>query len=74
MTHITDRTSVLRAGLVVGLINLAALLAIKMALGQLARASRFLRNRAGFYGWSVVRSSRVGLAPLMEPLGLHYRT
>jgi len=69
MTHITDRTSVLRAGLAVGLVNLAALLAIKMALGQLARLQDFYELGLGFVGGVLSGLLVSGLAPLLEPLG-----
>ncbi|MGO9121445.1 MAG: HD family phosphohydrolase [Desulfomonilaceae bacterium] len=69
MTHITDRTSVLRAGLAVGLVNLAALLAIKMALGQLAKLQDFYEIGLGFVGGVLSGLLVSGLAPLLEPLG-----
>ena len=69
MTHITDRTSVLRAGLAVGLINLVALLAIKMALGQLVKIQDFYELALAFGGGVLSGLLVSGLAPLLEPLG-----
>jgi len=69
MSHITDRTSVLRAGLVVGLINVVAVLAIKMALGQFTRIQDFYDLGLGFVGGVLSGLLVSGLAPLLEPLG-----
>jgi len=69
MTGITDRTSVLRAGLVVGLVNMLSILAIKMALGQLTRIQDFHEVGLGFLGGVLSGLLVSGLAPLLEPLG-----
>lgn len=69
MTRITDRTSVLRAGLVVGLVNMLSILAIKMALGQLTRIQDFHEVGLGFLGGVLSGLLVSGLAPLLEPLG-----
>ncbi|MBI4966296.1 MAG: HDIG domain-containing protein [Desulfomonile tiedjei] len=69
MTRITDRTSVLRAGLVVGLVNMVSVLAIKMALGQLTARADFYEIGLGFLGGVVSGLLVSGLAPLLEPLG-----
>ena len=69
MTRITDRTSVLRAGLVVGLVNMVSVLGIKMALGQLAARGDFYEIGLGFLGGVVSGLLVSGLAPLLEPLG-----
>ncbi len=69
MTRITDRTSVLRAGLVVGMANMISILAIKMALGQLAVLRDFYDIGLGFSGGVLSGLLVSGLAPLLEPLG-----
>ena len=69
MTRITDRTSVLRAGLVVGMANMISILAIKMALGQLTSIRDFYDIGLGFSGGVLSGLLVSGLAPLLEPLG-----
>ena len=69
MTRITDRTSVLRAGLVVGMANMISILAIKMALGQLTALKDFYDIGLGFSGGVLSGLLVSGLAPLLEPLG-----
>ncbi len=69
MTRISDRTSVLRAGLVVGLVNIVCILAIKMAQGQLTRAQDFYEIGIGFFGGVLSGLLVSGLAPLLERLG-----
>lgn len=69
MTRITDRTSVLRAGLVVGLVNMVSILAIKMALGELSRIQDFHEIGLGFLGGVLSGLLVSGFAPLLEPLG-----
>jgi cyclic-di-AMP phosphodiesterase PgpH len=69
MTRITDRSSVLRAGLVVGMANMISILAIKMALGQLATLKDFYDIGLGFSGGVLSGLLVSGLAPLLEPLG-----
>lgn len=69
MTRITDRTSVLRAGLVVGLVNMVSIVAVKMALGQLTTLPDFYEVGLGFLGGLVSGLLVSGLAPLLEPLG-----
>jgi putative nucleotidyltransferase with HDIG domain len=69
MSRITDRTSVLRAGLVVGVINMVSVLAIKMALGQLTAMTDFYEIGLGFLGGVISGLLVSGLAPLLEPLG-----
>jgi len=69
MTRITDRTSVLRAGLVVGVVNMVSILAIKMALGQLTGIEEFYEMGFGFLGGLSSGLFVLGLAPLLEPLG-----
>ncbi len=69
MTRITDRTSVLRAGLVVGLANMLSILAIKMALGQITSLRDFYDIGLGFAGGVLSGLLVSGLAPLLEPLG-----
>jgi putative nucleotidyltransferase with HDIG domain len=69
MTRITDRRSVLRAGLVVGFGNMLSILAIKMALGQLTTTQDFYEVSLGFLGGLLSALLVSGLAPLLEPLG-----
>jgi len=69
MTRITDRTSILRAGLVVGLVNMLSVLAIKLALGQLESQVDFYEIGLGFLGGVASGLLVSGLAPLLEPLG-----
>ncbi len=69
MTRISDRTSVLRAGLVVGLVNMLSILAIKMALGELTRIQDFHEIGLGFLGGLLSGLLVSGFAPLLEPLG-----
>jgi cyclic-di-AMP phosphodiesterase PgpH len=69
MTRIVDRTSVLRAGLVVGLANMLSILAVKMALGKLTNFNDFYETGLGFLGGVLSGLLVSGLAPLLEPLG-----
>jgi cyclic-di-AMP phosphodiesterase PgpH len=69
MNSITDRKSILRAGLVVGLGNMLSILAIKMALGQLTKTQDFYEISLGFLGGLISGLLVSGLAPLLEPLG-----
>ncbi len=69
MSRITDRTSVLRAGLVVGLVNMVSILAIKMALGQLSSVQDLYETGLGFLGGVLSGLLVSGFAPLLEPLG-----
>ena len=69
MTRITDRTSVLRAGLVVGMANMISILAIKMALGEISSLRDFYDIGLGFSGGVLSGLLVSGLAPLLEPLG-----
>jgi cyclic-di-AMP phosphodiesterase PgpH len=69
MTRISDRTSILRAGLVVGLVNMAAILAIKMAVGHFTTVQDLYDAGLGFLGGVLCGLFVSGLAPLLEPLG-----
>jgi cyclic-di-AMP phosphodiesterase PgpH len=69
MSRITDRTSVLRAGLVVGLVNMISVLAIKMALGQFSHVQDLYETGLGFLGGVLSGLLVSGFAPLLEPLG-----
>jgi cyclic-di-AMP phosphodiesterase PgpH len=69
MSRIADRTAVLRAGLVVGLVNMVSILAIKMALGQLSHVQDLYETGLGFLGGVLAGLLVSGLAPLLEPLG-----
>ncbi len=69
MTKISDRTSVLQAGLVVGMVSMLSILAIKMALGQLTNVRDVYEIGLGFTGGILCGLLVSGLAPLLEPLG-----
>jgi cyclic-di-AMP phosphodiesterase PgpH len=69
MTKISDRTGVLRAGLVVGMVNMLSMLALKMAIGQLTRFEDSYEIGLGFLGGLLSGLLVSGLAPLLEPLG-----
>ncbi|MEW6138489.1 MAG: HDIG domain-containing metalloprotein [Thermodesulfobacteriota bacterium] len=69
MTRITDRTSVLRAGFLVAVVNAISVLAIKMALGDLTTLVDLYEVGLGFLGGVICGLLVSGLAPLLEPLG-----
>lgn len=69
MARITDRTSVLRAGLLVGVVNMGAALAVKMAVGQMTDVQDFYEIGLGFLGGVLSGLLVSGLAPLLERLG-----
>ena len=69
MTKVSDRTSVLRGGLVVGVVSMLCILAIKMALGQLTNPRDVYEIGLGFVGGILCGLLVSGLAPLLEPLG-----
>jgi putative nucleotidyltransferase with HDIG domain len=69
MSGITDRNSILRAGLVVGVVNMVSILAVKMALGQLTAIEELYELGFGFVGGVFSGLLVLGLAPLLEPLG-----
>lgn len=69
MGRITDRTSVVRAGMLTGLINMCSVVAIKMALGQVAGREDLMAIGFGFGGGFLSSLLVLGLAPLLEPLG-----
>ncbi len=69
MSGITDRNSILRSGLVVGVVNMISILAIKMALGQLTAIEELYELGFGFVGGVFSGLLVLGLAPLLEPLG-----
>ena len=69
MKQVTDRTTILRAGLVVGLVNMLSILAIKMALGELTGRQELYEVGFGFVGGVLSGLLVLGLAPLLEPLG-----
>jgi cyclic-di-AMP phosphodiesterase PgpH len=69
MARITDRTSVMRAGLVVGLVNMISILALKMALGQLTKPEDLYEIGLGFAGGVISGMLVSALGPLLEPLG-----
>ncbi len=69
MSNITDRTTILRAGLVVGIVNMLSVVAIKMALGRLVGIPEFFETAFGFVGGLLSGLLVLGLGPLLEPLG-----
>lgn len=69
MTRVSDRTSVLRGGLVVGVVSMLSILAIKMAVGQLTNLRDVYDIGLGFVGGILCGLLVSGLAPLLEPLG-----
>ena len=69
MSRITDRTSVLKAALLVGLVNMVSVLAIRMAIGELTSPEDLYEVGLGFLGGVFSGLLVSGLAPLLEPLG-----
>jgi len=69
MGRIMDRTSVVRAGLLTGLVNVCSVVAIKMALAQLAGKEDLMVIGFAFGGGFLSGLLVLGLAPLLEPLG-----
>ena len=69
MIRILDRRAILRAGLVVGLVNMLSIAAIKMALGQLTSLHEFYEVGLGFLGGVLSSLLVSGISPLLEPLG-----
>lgn len=69
MASVTDRTSVLRAGFVVGVVNILAILAVKMALGQTERLPDLYEVSLGFAGGILSGLLVTVSSPLLEPLG-----
>lgn len=69
MTRITDRTSILKAGLIVGCANIIVVLALKLALGELENAVQLYELGFGFVGGVLSGLLASSLAPLLEPLG-----
>ena len=69
MRRITVRTSVLRVGLTVGVVNMISILAIKMAQGHLTGLPDLYECALGFGGGLLSGLLVLGLAPLLEPLG-----
>ena len=69
MSATTDRTSILRAGLVVGLVNMLCILAVKMALGQFTEWKEIYMVGLGFLGGLSAAMLVMALSPLLEPMG-----
>ncbi len=69
VSKVTERTHVLRAGLVVGLVNMMSILGIKMALGNMNSVQDAYEIGLGFLGGVVSGLLVSGLSPLLEPLG-----
>ena len=69
VSKVSDRTAILRAGLVVGLVNMIAVLGVKLALGQLQRSQDVYEIGLGFLGGVICGPITLGLAPLLERLG-----
>ncbi|MCX5872262.1 MAG: HDIG domain-containing protein [Deltaproteobacteria bacterium] len=69
VTKVSDRSAILRAGLVVGLVNMISVLSVKMALGQLQRSQDIYEIGLGFLGGVICGPITFGLTPLLERLG-----
>jgi cyclic-di-AMP phosphodiesterase PgpH len=69
ITRIIVRTSILRAGALVGLVNVVSLLGIKMALGKSFGLIDLCELGFGFAGGILSGLLVSGLSPLLEPLG-----
>ncbi len=69
VSKVTERTQVLTAGLVVGLVNMLSILGIKMALGNMNTVQDAYEIGLGFLGGVLSGLLVSGLAPLLEPLG-----
>lgn len=69
VSKVTERTHVLQAGLVVGLVNMLSILGIKMALGNMNTVQDAYDIGLGFLGGVLSGLLVSGLAPLLEPLG-----
>ncbi len=65
----SDRTSILRAGLVVGLVNMLSIIAIKMALGHFTKWEEIYIIGLGFLGGLFSAMLVMVLSPLLEPMG-----
>ncbi|MGC8604779.1 MAG: HD family phosphohydrolase, partial [Desulfomonilaceae bacterium] len=69
VSKVSDRTAILRAGLVVGLVNMISVLSVKLALGQLHKTEDIYEIGLGFLGGIICGPITFGLAPLLERLG-----
>lgn len=69
MTRISDRTGVLKAGLVVGVVNMISIIAIRMALSNLSQVEDLYEAGFGFLGGVFSGIVTLGAAPLLEPIG-----
>ncbi|MEW6349344.1 MAG: HDIG domain-containing metalloprotein [Thermodesulfobacteriota bacterium] len=69
MSGSSDRTSILRAGLVVGLVNMLSIIAIKMALGHFTKWEEIYFIGLGFLGGLFSAMLVMVLSPLLEPMG-----
>lgn len=69
MRGVTDRTSLLRAGLVVGVVTMLVVFAVKLALGQTERLPELYEVSLGFLGGILAGLMVTVLSPLLEPLG-----
>ncbi len=69
MTRIIVRTSILRAGVLVGLVNVVSLLGIKMAQGNPFGLMDLCELGMGFGGGLLSGLLVSGISPLLEPLG-----
>ena len=69
VSKVSDRTAILRAGLVVGLVNMVSVLSVKLALGQLQKIEDVYEIGLGFLGGVICGPITFGLAPLLERLG-----
>ncbi len=69
MSHITERSTLMRSGLVVGFVNMLSILAVKMALGELSSTEQLFEIAIGLPGGILSGLLAMGIAPLLEPLG-----
>jgi putative nucleotidyltransferase with HDIG domain len=69
VSKVSDRTAILRAGLVVGLVNMVSVLSVKLALGQLQKTEDIYEIGLGFLGGIICGPITLGLTPLLERLG-----
>ncbi len=69
VSKVSDRTAILRAGLVVGLVNMVSVLSVKLAMGQLQKTEDIYEIGLGFLGGVICGPITLGLTPLLERLG-----
>ena len=69
VSKVSDRTAILRAGLVIGLVNMVSVLSVKMALFQMRKPEDIYEIGLGFLGGVICGPITFGLTPLLERLG-----